>query len=98
MRARVAATAVAAAVVLGTQQAPAASRHPWTEPGHLRIGAVRTIDSLNPLLSGQAASTDVAQFVFSGLIRFNDRGEPIPDAALAVPTRANGGISADGKT
>ncbi|HEX3549674.1 MAG TPA: peptide ABC transporter substrate-binding protein, partial [Candidatus Elarobacter sp.] len=47
---------------------------------------------------GQAASTDVAQFVFSGLIRFNDRGEPIPDAALAVPTRANGGISADGKT
>jgi peptide/nickel transport system substrate-binding protein len=75
-----------------------ATRHPWTEPGHLRIGVLRTIDNLDPLLSGSAAVTDLAQFLFSGLIRFNDRGEPIPDAAIAVPTRENGGISADGTT
>ena len=78
--------------------AAAAGRHPWTEPGHLRIGVLRTIDNLNPLLSGQAAVTDLSQFLFSGLIRFDERGEPIPDAATVVPTRANGGISADGKT
>ncbi len=99
MRVRIAASALAAIVAAGAAApAPAAGRHPWTDPGHLRIGALRTIDNLNPLLSGQAATTDVAQFLFSGLIRFNERGEPIPDAAVAVPTRENGGISADGKT
>ncbi|HTD36498.1 MAG TPA: peptide ABC transporter substrate-binding protein [Candidatus Limnocylindrales bacterium] len=82
----------------GASRAAAAGRHPWTDPGHLRIGVLRTIDNLNPLLSGQAAVTDLAQFLFSGLIRFDERGEPIPDAATTVPTRANGGISADGKT
>jgi peptide/nickel transport system substrate-binding protein len=76
----------------------ASARLPQTEPGHLRIGVLRDIDSINPLLSSQAASTDLAQLIFSGLIRYDDRGEPIPDAAEAVPTRANGGISPDGKT
>jgi peptide/nickel transport system substrate-binding protein len=90
--------ALLALAVLTTSAAPAAGRHPWSDPGHVRIGALRTIDSLNPLLSGQAATTDIAQFLFSGLIRFDQRGEPIPDAATVVPTRENGGISADGKT
>ncbi|HYZ15123.1 MAG TPA: peptide ABC transporter substrate-binding protein [Candidatus Acidoferrum sp.] len=76
----------------------APARLPQTEAGHLRIGVLRDVDSINPLLSTQAASTDLAQLIFSGLIRYDDRGDPIPDAAEAVPTRANGGISADGKT
>ncbi len=93
------AAAFALLVALGAPApAPAAGYHPWTDPGHLRLGVVRTLDNLNPLLSGGAATTDVAQFLFSGLIRFDDRGEPIPDAATVVPTRENGGISADGKT
>jgi len=78
--------------------ATAASRHAWTTPGVVRIGVVRDIDNLNPLLSGQAGVTDLAQFLFSGLFRYDDRGEAIPDVATAIPTRANGGISADGKT
>ncbi|HYW52604.1 MAG TPA: peptide ABC transporter substrate-binding protein [Dongiaceae bacterium] len=91
--------ALAALLVLATSSAaPAAGRHPWTDPGHLRLGVLRNFDSLNPLVSGQAATTDVAQFLFSGLIRFDDRGEMIPDAATAVPTLRNGGISRDGKT
>jgi peptide/nickel transport system substrate-binding protein len=88
---------VAALLVATTAAAPPV-RHPWTEPGHLRLGVLRTIDNLNPLLSGQAGVTDLAQFLFSGLIRFDDGGNPIPDAAAAVPSRQNGGISADGKT
>ena len=93
------AAALALLLALGASApAPAAGLHPWSDPGHVRIGVVRTLDNLNPLLSGGAATTDVAQFLFSGLIRFDDRGEPIPDAAKVVPTRENGGISADGKT
>lgn len=76
----------------------APARLPQSEPGHLRIGVLRDVDNINPLLSTSAASTDLAQLIFSGLIRYNDRGDPIPDAVEAVPTRANGGISADGKT
>jgi peptide/nickel transport system substrate-binding protein len=91
------ASALGALMVLFARETSAA-QHPWTDPGHLRIGVVRTLDNLNPLLSGQAATVDVAQFLFSGLIRFDDRGEPIPDAATEIPTRENGGISSDGKT
>jgi peptide/nickel transport system substrate-binding protein len=90
--------ALLASLLLGTAGAAPSGRHPWTQPGHLRVGVVRTIDNLNPLLSGQAGVSDLAQFLFSGLIRFDDHGDPIPDAALVVPSRENGGISADGKT
>jgi peptide/nickel transport system substrate-binding protein len=77
---------------------PAASANAWTVPGVLRIGVYRDVDSLSPMLSGQAAASDIAQFVFSGLVRYDDRGNEIPDAATAVPTLANGGISRDGLT
>ena len=90
--------ALVALALLGASPAPARAQHPWTQPGHLRIGVVRTIDSLNPLITGQAGVTDLAQFLYSGLVRVDDHGEIIPDAAVAVPTRANGGISADGRT
>ncbi len=73
-------------------------RHAYTKPGILRIGVVRDIDTLDPLISGQAGVTDIAQFIFSGLIRYNDRGEAVPDAATQVPSRANGGVSHDGRT
>jgi len=90
--------ALGALVVLATTAAPAAARHPWTDPGHVRIGVLRTIDSLDPLLSGQAGVTDIAQFLFSGLIRYDENGNPVPDAAREIPTQRNGGISPDGKT
>lgn len=72
--------------------------NPWTIHGVLRIGAFEDLDSLNPLISNQGAVSDVAQLIFSGLIDYDDRGNAIPDAALAVPTQTNGGISKDGKT
>jgi len=78
--------------------AGASPAHPWIHPGVLRIGVARDIDTLDPVLSGQAGVTDIDQLVFSGLVRYDDRGEEIPDVATAIPTRENGGISADGKT
>jgi len=90
--------ALVAVLLVATNAASPPPRHPWTQPGHVRVGVLRTIDNLNPLLSGQAGVTDLAQFLFSGLIRYDERGESIPDAATAIPSRENGGISADGKT
>ncbi len=99
MRAPVIALAVLiAGAPIASAAADAPTRHPWTHPGELRIGVVRDIDTLDPVLSGQAGVTDIDQLVFSGLIRYDDRGEAVPNVATAVPSRANGGISADGKT
>jgi len=72
--------------------------NPWTIHGVVRIGGYEDIDSLNPLLSNEFFASNIFQLLFSGLIDYDDRGNPIPDLALAVPTRQNGGISADGRT
>jgi len=72
--------------------------HPWTKPDTVRIGFYEEPDTLNPVLTEMSFSTDVFQLVFDGLIRFDDRGRPIPDLAREVPTLANGGISKDGRT
>ncbi len=72
--------------------------HPWTKPDTVRIGFYEEPDTLNPVTTEMSFSTDVFQLVFDGLIRFDDRGRPIPDLAREVPTLANGGISKDGRT
>ena len=72
--------------------------HPWTHHGVLRVGSYEELDNLNPVLSTELFVTDVCQLLYSGLIDYDDNGDPIPDVALAVPTRTNGGISADGLT
>lgn len=73
-------------------------RNPWTVHGVVRVGSYEDLDTLNPLVSTQAFVTDVEQMIFSGLIDYDDHGNPVPDVALEVPSGANGGISRDGKT
>ncbi len=72
--------------------------NPWTAHGVLRVGSYEDLDSLNPIVSTQAFVTDIDQMVFSGLIDYDDHGDPVPDVAIEVPTSGNGGISRDGKT
>ncbi|MBV8149212.1 MAG: peptide ABC transporter substrate-binding protein [Candidatus Eremiobacteraeota bacterium] len=72
-------------------------RNPWTVPGVLRLGEDEEPDSLN-LMFGHNAATDTATaLIYSFLLRYDDKGNYIPDLATAVPTIANGGISPDGK-
>ncbi|HKW45413.1 MAG TPA: ABC transporter substrate-binding protein, partial [Candidatus Eremiobacteraceae bacterium] len=66
--------------------------------GVLRIGSYEDLDSLNPVLSDELFVTGICQFIYSGLIDYDNRGLPVPDAALAVPTKVNGLISRDGQT
>ncbi|GAC1301079.1 MAG: peptide-binding protein [Vulcanimicrobiaceae bacterium] len=101
---RLALFALVAATLAGTAcsrpgaTAPDGGLHPWTVPDTVRIGFYEEPDTLNPVLSQMSFSTDVFQLVFDGLIRFDDRGRPIPDLAREVPTLANGGIAKDGRT
>ena len=81
-------------VQTSTQLGPRGNAH----PGTLRIVGAGTIDTLVPELSSSAASSDAAMFWGGWLFLVNDQGRLEPDLATAVPTKENGGISADGRT
>ncbi len=85
-------TVIGCAKITESAAPPQTSAH-----GVLRIGSFEDLDSLNPVLSDELFVTGVCQFVYSGLIDYDDRGLPVPDVALAVPTQANGLISRDGR-
>ncbi len=66
-------------------------------PHTLRLGEPDEPDNLNPLF-GEAAASDLADgMLYSYLLRYDARGNYIPDLATQVPTLRNGGISSDGK-
>ncbi len=72
--------------------------HPWTQPDTVRIGMYEEPDTLNPVISSMAFTSDVAQLLYDGLIRYDARGRAIPDLARELPSLRNGGISRDGRT
>lgn len=59
----------------------------WQEPEHL-----------NPELSTMTVVDHVSSLALEGLTGVNEKGERYPLLATEVPTTANGGVSADGKT
>ncbi|HEY5095307.1 MAG TPA: ABC transporter substrate-binding protein [Candidatus Eremiobacteraceae bacterium] len=73
--------------------------HPaWTVPGVARVEIQTEPNTLNPLLARDVSETDVEGAIFDGLVKLDDRGQLVPDLAIEVPTRSNGGIAADGVT
>lgn len=71
--------------------------------GHRRpdafiVGVLQEPDRLDPLLANTVAGNDVFALAFNGLVRFDRDGAIVPDLALSVPSRTNGGISSDGLT
>jgi hypothetical protein len=63
----------------------------------LRIGMTQEPATLDPIVGTLAVETDVDQLIYSGLTRYDEHGNLVPDLAEEVPTRANGGISSDGR-
>ncbi len=70
----------------------------WGTPHVLRVGMVSDPDSLNPLLGYVERQIDLSQLYCETLVGLDDRNRLIPLVADAVPSRANGGVSPDGKT
>lgn len=64
----------------------------------LVIAQQREPMSLNPALENGQSQTEWGELLFSFLVKYDDRGRLVPDAATEVPSIANGGISADGRT
>lgn len=73
-------------------------RHSWTIPHVLRIADISDPDHLNPYLSEMDLVYDLSSLIYSYLVIANDRGVLVGDLATQVPSRFNGGVSADGLT
>ena len=64
----------------------------------LRVGLPLQPNTLDPIVSSRYIENYIKEAIFDGLIIIDDHGDLQPDLAVAVPTKRNGGISADGQT
>ena len=64
----------------------------------LRYATGEDIVGLNPHLNTQLVVSYLGSLAMAWLVRYDVHDRPVPELATAVPSRANGGISADGKT
>jgi peptide/nickel transport system substrate-binding protein len=77
---------------------PADGRHAWTTPHVLRYATGEDIVGLNPHLNQQLTLSFMSSLTMAWLVRYDRHNRPVPELAVAVPTRANGGVAGDGKT
>lgn len=64
----------------------------------LRIAEAFEQRSLSPLLATSVYELDVDRLIFDALVTFDERGNPVPDLAVRVPTVANGDVARDGRS
>ncbi|MBV8579243.1 MAG: ABC transporter substrate-binding protein, partial [Candidatus Eremiobacteraeota bacterium] len=99
MKVRLAALACAAVTTLACACAPVANGGASTRATDtLVVAQQREPGSLNPALENGTSATEWGMLLFQYLVKYDDRGRLVGDAATDVPTLANGGISRDGLT
>ena len=49
--------------------------------------------TLNPVIRANAVTGDLSTFIFSYAVRYDEHGQPVPDAVTEVPTVADGDVS-----
>ncbi|MBV9409459.1 MAG: ABC transporter substrate-binding protein [Candidatus Eremiobacteraeota bacterium] len=99
MKVRLAALACAAVTVLVCACAPVAQSGAGSRATDtLGVAQQREPGSLNPALENGTSATEWGMLLFQYLVKYDDRGRLVGDAATDVPTLANGGISRDGLT
>lgn len=89
---------LAVGALLGCGGGEPGTRGPAPVRRDLAIGIQQEPESLNPLFSNMFFTSIVANVVHGYLVRVDDRLNLQPDLCVAVPTRENGGVSADGLT
>ncbi len=69
----------------------------FTQPHVLRVAMDEDVTTLNPWFSSTAAVSDIAQLTMAYLFRYDQKNRPVPELATFFPTRANGGVSGNGR-
>ena len=91
--------AAALALAACTRVADSGSGPVAGESATLRVAIARSPNTLNPILSANTTEAMINRLMFDTLLSIDASGKTlVPILATAVPTAANGGISADGKT
>jgi peptide/nickel transport system substrate-binding protein len=95
-------TAVAAPTKAATTapeptKAPTAPAGP-RKGGQITIGSIQEPNVLNPFWTNLTVAQEAYTLVLDSFVKINEKGELMPFLASAVPSRENGGISADGLT
>ncbi len=72
--------------------------HSYTVPHELRYATAEDIAGLNPHLVTQAVVSYMSSLTMAWLTKTGSHNEPTPELATTVPSKENGGISADGLT
>ncbi len=86
------------AILIGLLTLPAASQQPPRRGGTVTMALYQEPELLNPYMATQTASFEVITMVVEGLLANDEKGGYVPQLATEVPSRANGGVSQDGKT
>jgi peptide/nickel transport system substrate-binding protein len=73
-------------------------RAPNAHPGQIDFNLSEDPHSLNPIFSLSDDEREISHLMFDMLLDVDSRGRLVPDLALAVPSKANHEISADGRT
>src|SRR6476469_7743100 len=88
--------AVALAACSKSGPSGGSGKNPWTVSHTLRYATAEDINSLNPHLATATTVNLMAELTMAYLIKWDEHNQPYPELATAVPTKANGGVSADG--
>jgi len=70
----------------------------WTAPHVLTISDGGDVNTLNPHFGSFAAVANLSEMTMAWLIKWDEHNQPYPELATEVPTKSNGGVSADGRT
>ncbi|HET8627046.1 MAG TPA: ABC transporter substrate-binding protein, partial [Thermomicrobiales bacterium] len=81
----------------GARPGPSPVASPAPRGGRATVGLAHAPATLDPALAVTPVVATLARPVVEGLIAWDDDGRPVPWLAAAVPTRDNGGVSADGR-
>lgn len=82
----------------GTGEATGGRVNAWTTPHVLKYADAEDVQTLNPMLSQQVPLSYMSSMTAAFLVKWDHRNLPYPELATEVPTKSNGGISADGLT
>lgn len=81
-----------------TSSASTGGGNAFTHHHELRYADVGDVSNLNPMFTNELTAHWMAQMTMAWLLRTNHDNQLIPELATEVPSIANHGISADGKT
>jgi peptide/nickel transport system substrate-binding protein len=75
-----------------------ARHNAFTKPHVLRFGDIGDVTTLNPMFSQQLILSHITALTMAWLAKYDAAGHAIPELLTVIPTKQNGGISADGLT